>query len=129
MKTPLLQYGKWALVVGGLILNVGCMEEFLAADAPTSEQLPVKEQLQLAQADDASPDTKQTPGAKAGEAPKSAQVEVPPKPVAAPALEKTNAPAAADVKVVQSPMPPANIQLSPALSEIVKLIQSGVGED
>jgi hypothetical protein len=136
MKTPLVQFGKWTLFAGGLILSVGCTEELLTAQVPLVRDEAVLPAL-FAQAD--TPDeTKPTPPpaappteeSKAAQAPgaKTATAESV-APTNAPASDNTNAPAPVAVQVVQGPMLPPNLQLSPPLMDIVKLVQAGVNEE
>jgi hypothetical protein len=49
----------------------------------------------------------------------------PPAPIEAPAA----APGPADPNLVQNPMPPDQLKLTPALADVIKLVQSGVGEE
>jgi len=128
MKTPLVQFGKWMIIAGGLILGIACVEGFLTADG-TDNASSATTPIQLAQADPVPSPTPASPQPAAPAAKPDGTEQAASTNTVTPSPEKTNAPAPADVKVVQNPVPPANVELSPALAEIVKLIQAGVSED
>lgn len=121
MKTNL----RVAVLSGGLLglmLCAGCDQQSAKAQevpARTDGTTPI-----LAAADEPKPaDTKPT-DARPAEAKPAAPVATPPGPLEAPAV-----PGTADTNLVQNPMAPDQLKLTPALADVIKLVQSGVGEE
>jgi hypothetical protein len=89
-----------------------------------------------ANAQDAPKNTEPVPAAvAAADAPKATDAKPadtkPAEPSATPVvpLEAPATPAAADTNLVQLPVPPDPLKLTPALADVIKLVQAGVGEE
>src|SRR5437867_1274401 len=101
MKTLLLRVSALALAVSSLVWCVGCEEERAQAEVPLFTPAPTVNAVAASEA--------------------SNRI----------AVESTNAvpeqiPAA---KVVQPPVPPEETKASPAMAEVIKLVQAGVSEE
>src|SRR5258706_1016109 len=99
MKTQLFRVSALTLAASVLVIGTGCQEERAQAQVPVFTPTPVVRE--------------------------SAQAEAP----QAPAPPNPGPEATPAVKVVQPPVVPDNGDLSPALAEVVKLVQAGVSED
>lgn len=117
MKTQLFRV--WALGVGitTIILGVGCQQQEARAEIPPADQI-----------------VPQIAPAPTAAAPDDAtKFEAPVAPVnlaGAPDLEKTNVSTnVAMPKLVQNPVIPDDLKVSPALEEVLKLAQAGVSEE
>jgi len=106
-----------------LVLCMGCDQQSARA-----QEVPAKA------------DTK-PPVVAAADEPKPAETKpaepaaTPTAPLEAPAVADTKATAApspsgaSDTNVVQAPVPPSQVKLTPALADVIKLVQAGVGEE
>ena len=117
MKTQLFRV--WALGVGitTIVLGAGCQQQEARAEVPSADQIVP----QIAPADSAAaPDD-------------ATKFEAPVAPVnlaGAPDLEKTNVSTnVAMPKLVQNPVIPDDLKVSPALEEVLKLAQAGVSQE
>ena len=121
MKTQLFRV--WALGVGitTIILGAGCQQQEARAEIPPADQLVP----QIAPAG--------ATGSGAAALNDAAKFEAPVAPVnlaGAPDLEKTNVSTnVAMPKLVQNPVIPDDLKVSPALEEVLKLAQAGVSEE
>src|SRR4051812_42982511 len=116
MKTQLLRVWAVTSAVVGVVLCAGCDEERAQAEGPLFTIAPAP----------------QPPAAEVFEKPAPVAEATNAIPVATnTAFASTNATPeqAPEVRVVQNPVPPADVQTSPALAEIVKLVEAGVGEE
>ena len=118
MKTQLLRVSVVALAVSSLVLISGCEEKRVQSQIPLFTPAPTGTPVALA-TDPPPPmpvaESPAAPGAVAVSNRPAAQLpSPPPNPV---------------VKVVQPPAPPADVQASPALAEVIKLVQAGVSDD
>ena len=122
MKTQLFRV--WALGVGitTIILGAGCQQQEARADIPAADKIVP----QIVPADPVSSTAAAAPD-------DAAKFEAPVAPVnlgAAPDLEKTNVSTnVAMPKLVQNPVIPDELKVSPALEEVLKLAQAGVSEE
>src|ERR1051325_2521316 len=102
MKTQLLRVSMLALAVSSLVLCAGCEEERAQAEVPLFTPAPI--------------------GSPVAALASTNQIVVAENTNAAP--EETPA-----IKVVQTPVPPQDAKTSPALAEVIKLVQAGVSEE
>jgi hypothetical protein len=120
MKTQLFRV--WALGVGitTVLLGAGCQQQEARAEVPVADQVVP----QIVAAD---------PPKSNVAVPDATKFEAPVAPVnlaGAPELERTNVSTnVAMPKLVQAPTIPNELQVSPALEEILKLAQAGVAEE
>ena len=100
MKTQFFRVSTLLVAISSLILCAGCEEQKARAEAPVFTPAP-------------------TPIAAAADLPNTNSIPA-----------STNAvPDQPAAKVVQVPVPPADIKASPALEEVIKLAQAGVSEE
>jgi hypothetical protein len=121
MKTQLFRV--WALGVGitTIVLGAGCQQQEARAEVPSGDQLVP----QIAPANAAALNAVAPDDATKFEAP-VAPVNL----AGAPDLEKTNISTnVAMPKLVQTPVIPDDLKVSPALEEVLKLAQAGVSEE
>jgi hypothetical protein len=121
MKTQLFRV--WALGVGitTIILGAGCQQQEARAEVPSADQI-------VPQIVPADPDS--TTAAAPDDATKFEAPVAPVNVAGAPDLEKTNVSTnLAMPKLVQNPVIPDDLKVSPALEEILKLAQAGVSEE
>src|SRR5688572_20303794 len=126
MKTQLFRV--WALGVGitTIILGAGCQQQEARAEVPSGDQLVP----QIAPAGATGSAATSSTAAASNDATKFEAPVAPVNLAGAPDLEKTNVSTnVAMPKLVQNPVIPDDLKVSPALEEILKLAQAGVSEE
>jgi hypothetical protein len=121
MKTQLFRVWALGVAITSIVLGVGCQQQQARAEVPSADQLvPEVVPADLTTSVAGAPDD-------------ATKFEAPVAPVnlaGAPDLEKTNISTnVAMPKLVQNPVIPDDLKVSPALEEVLKLAQAGVSDE